>query len=393
MKVVHVLISGDGIGGTAIATRRIGDAVRPLGVQSSILLLGATRIQTDYFEQAGISCLTEFNRPEPSLIREAPRFLRDSWRIARACAAFDVVHCADVFAAYQIAAAGRLARRPVVCHVRNRQAALSRHTRIFVNLANHFAFVSSDTRQHFPMRIRENRTSIIYDGVEMPRSIDREGRDASAAALRMEFGLSADTIIAAMFARVNQQKDYETLIQAAAILRDQCPRLRFLLVGDNDRVPANRQHFQHMQELARAAGVLDLLIFTGHRDDVQRIMLGIDICVLCTHFEGLPLVLLEAMAMGLPCVATAVDGVPEALTDQVTGLLHAHGDAAGLAAAIMRLVNDKEFSTNVAVNARRDVERRFGQERFGQDVYTLYAQLTGAPQFIDRDPIVLASHR
>ena len=377
MKVVHVLISEDGIAGTETATRRIADAVLPLGVQSSVLLLGATPILIDYFEQAGFSCLTEFNRPEPSLVREAPRFLRDSWRIARACAAFDIVHCADVSAAYQIAAAGRLARRPVLCHVRNRQAVLARRSRIFVNLANHFAFVSADTRQHFPMRVPDHRSSIIYDGVQLPRCIDPDARDASAAGLRKEFGLAADTIIAGMFARVNPQKDYGTLIKAAAILRDQCPQLRFLLVGDNDRVPAHRQHFEHVQELARAAGVLDLFIFTGYRDDVQRIMLGIDICVLCTHFEGLPLVLLEAMSMGLPCIATAVDGVPEALTDQVTGLLHAHGDAAGLAAAIMRLISDQEYAKTLAMNARSDVERRFGQERFGKDVYALYARLTG----------------
>ncbi|HME23401.1 MAG TPA: glycosyltransferase family 4 protein [Acetobacteraceae bacterium] len=374
MKVLHVM-PFPGIGGTEVATRRIADAVLPFGVRGTALLLQPTKEQITYFEDAGIPCLTGFRRPEPSFVREAPRFLRDSWAIARACTAFDVVHCADVTAAYRIAVAGRLARRPVLCHVRNRQVELARRSRIFIGLANHFVFVSSNTQKHFPMRFPKMRTSIVYDGVETPPRIGREEREASAAALRAEFGLPADTMIAGMFARVNPQKDYGTLIRAAAILRDQHPRLRFLVVGDNDRVPLNRQHFKHVQELARAAGVLDRFIFTGHRDDVQRLMLAIDICVLCTHFEGLPLVLLEAMAVGLPCVATAVDGIPEALTDGVTGLLHAHGDATGLAAAIVRLVGEDEFAKILALNARGEAERRFGQERFARDMYTLYTRL------------------
>jgi glycosyltransferase involved in cell wall biosynthesis len=65
-------------------------------------------------------------------------------------------------------------------------------------------------------------------------------------------------------------------------------------------------------------------VFTGYRDDAARLMLAADVCVLVHPFRGFPLVLIEAMAAGSPCVATAVDGVPEALTDEVTGLLHTH---------------------------------------------------------------------
>ena len=203
----------------------------------------------------------------------------------------------------------------------------------------------------------------------------RSGRPR-AAGVRAEFCLPADTTIVGMFARVNPQKDYGTLIRAAAILRDQRPRLRFLIVGDNDRVPMNREHFKQVQELARAAGVLDRFIFTGYRDDVQRLMLGVDICALCTHFEGLPLVLIEAMSMERPCIATAVDGIPEALTNEVTGLLHAHGDATGLAAAIVRLVDEPEFAKSLGSNARGEVERRFSQDRLARDMHALYTRLS-----------------
>jgi glycosyltransferase involved in cell wall biosynthesis len=82
------------------------------------------------------------------------------------------------------------------------------------------------------------------------------------------------------------------------------------------------------------------------------------------------------MSMGRPCIATAVDGIPEALTNEVTGLLHAHGDATALAAAIVRLVDEQGFAKTLGSNARGEVERRFGLNRLARDVHALYMRLS-----------------
>jgi glycosyltransferase involved in cell wall biosynthesis len=373
MKVLHVM-PYPGVGGTEIATRRIADAARPFGVQSSALLLQPTADQIEYFEAAGIAHIKAEPRPQPSLFREAPRFLRESSRLAKTCADFDVVHCADAAAAYHVAVAGRMAGRPVLCHVRNRQTRLPLRDRMFVAAADHFTFVSRGTQDQFPIRLPPNRRSILYDGIQSPvRDAPRE--HAAALAVRRELNLPQDAKIAAMFARVNPQKDYDTLIAAAAQLRTSHPQLYFVVVGDNALVPANRQHFERIRDLAAAAGILDRFVFTGYRDDAMRLMLAADVCVLCTHFEGLPLVLIEAMAAGRPCVATAVDGVPEALTDEVTGLLHAHEDVAGLATAIARILNDPALGARLGTMAQADAERRFGEPRFAREVHALYRRL------------------
>ncbi len=377
MNVLHVL-PFPGVGGTEVATRRLADAVRPFDVGSSALLLRPAEDLQAYLEGAGIPCLVPAVRPEPSLLRAAPRFLHESWTLARTLRAFDLIHCADVSAAYSVAVAGRLARRPVLCHIRNREARLPLRSRLFIGAAGHFVFVSRDTRDRFPMPgLARTRTSILYDGVDIPPSPSGAERQAAAAALRAEFGLAADAVIAAMFARVNPQKDYPTLVRAAALLRDSHPRLRFLIVGDKDRVPQNRAHFAEVEALARAAGVLDRFVFTGFREDIRHLMLAADLCLLCTHFEGLPLVLIEAMALGQPCIATAVDGIPEALTDGVTGLLHAPGDAEGLAAAIVRLADSPALALTIGEAARRDAEDRFSRDRFARDAHALYAKLAG----------------
>jgi glycosyltransferase involved in cell wall biosynthesis len=120
--------------------------------------------------------------------------------------------------------------------------------------------------------------------------------------------------------------------------------------------------------------VLDRFVFAGFRQDIHRLMLAADMSVLCTHFEGLPLVLIEAMAAECPCVATAVDGIPESVSDGVTGLLHDHEDAEGLAAAIARLADAPHLAHRMGANARAEAERRFSQDRFARDALALYAR-------------------
>jgi glycosyltransferase involved in cell wall biosynthesis len=376
MNVLHVL-PFPGIGGTEVATRRIAEAVRLSGVRSAALLLRPTADLQGYLEEGGIACLPSVQRPEPSILREAPTFLRTSLALARVFRDFDLIHCADVEAAYHVAVAGRLAGRPVLCHIRNRAEQIHRRQRLFIGAASHFAFVSRDTLDHFPMRLRPSRTTVLYDGIDIPPRAAPAERAAAAQSVRSEFGLPKDAIVAAMFARVNQQKDYPTLIRAAALLREVHPALRFLVVGDNSRVETNRRHFAEVQDLARRTGVLDRFVFAGFRTDVARLMLAADLCVLCTHFEGLPLVLIEAMAAERACVATAVDGIPEALTDGVTGLLHQPGDAEGLATAIAKLIAAPVQTEAMGAAARVDAERRFSRDRFARDVHALYEDLSG----------------
>ena len=165
MKVLHIL-PFPGIGGTEVATRRVAEAARPFGVHSAAMLLRPVPELREFLEEGGILCVDGLPRPEPSLLRNAPSFLRDSLALARAFRDFDVIHCADVSAAYSVAVAGRLAGRPVLCHIRNREARIGRRERLFIGAASHFVAVSRDTLDHFPMRLQPSRTTVLYDGVE-----------------------------------------------------------------------------------------------------------------------------------------------------------------------------------------------------------------------------------
>jgi glycosyltransferase involved in cell wall biosynthesis len=373
LHVLHVL-PFPGVGGTEIATRRMADAVQPFGVRSSVILLRPTDALTSYLEDAGIPVVAAIPRPEPS-IRHALRFLRESRSWAGATRGVDLIHCADVSAAYHVAVAGRLAGLPVLTHVRNRCVDLSLRSALFVRGATHFAFVSGDTWSSFPIRVPDNRATVVRDGVALPPDADLANGSEFARDVRLELGLSPGTQIVAMFARVAPQKDYDTLIKAAALLRDPWPDLRFVMVGDFAGLPEHRRHFDHVRHELAQAGVADRFLFTGFRADTRRLMLGADVCVLSTHFEGLPLVVLEAMALGRPCVATAVDGIPEMIDDGESGFLSRPGDPASLANALARALADPTHAARLGRKARETVRERFSEERFAREMFDLYARL------------------
>ena len=118
---------------------------------------------------------------------------------------------------------------------------------------------------------------------------------------------------------------------------------------------AGRSHAELLDAAARL-GIAGACVFAGARHDVHDLMAAMDVFVLPSLDEGIPMALLEAMALGMPVVATAVGGVPEVVQDCDTGMLVAPGDERALAAACLRLITDHEWAS--AVGARGQAARR-----------------------------------
>ncbi len=168
-----------------------------------------------------------------------------------------------------------------------------------------------------------------------------------------------------------------TLARAARRVVARHPDARFVLVGDHEQEPAYREHYVRVRRELAEQGVADRFIFTGFRRDVPRLVAAMDVFVLCTHFEGLPLVLLEGMAQGKPTVATAVDGVPELVRHGETGLLHRHEDDEELARHIAHLLDDRELAARLGAAGRAAVETFWTGERFARDMVELYRGVLG----------------
>lgn len=347
-------------------------AAKKAGIDSFALCFENAPAVIDYYEKAGFE--TRYFPPPAPSFRHAVKF----WYASRGLAAelkrmgASAVHCADILAAYHGGVAARLAGLPLISHVRNRYDTLPFRERFFLRAVHKWVPVSKNTQDRFCMALTGANSVVLYDGIPMPDS----GADETAA-VRAEFGIAGNAVIAGMFARVAPQKDYETLAKASALLAGAYPDLRFLIVGDDDSTEFVRAHKVKAEAWLKERGVEDRFIFTGFRRDVARLMRACDLFVLSTHWEGLPLVLLEAMSHARPVVATAVDGIPELVSDGETGLLTPHGDAAALAAALQRLADDPALAARLGQAGRRMVETKFSQEEFERQVERLYRGLLG----------------
>ena len=164
-------------------------------------------------------------------------------------------------------------------------------------------------------------------------------------AVRDELALPSDALVIGTVANFRPQKDYPNLLRAAARLRETHPDVRVVAIGQGPQE-------SEIRALAVELGVDDVVTFTGFRDDAVRVLGACDVFTLASQWEGLPVAVMEACALGLPIVATAVGGLVEEFTDGVDALLVPPGDATALAAGWTRVLDDGDLRKRLAGAAR-----------------------------------------
>lgn len=377
-NIAHVL-PWSSVGGVEQATLRIAQAVEADGFRSTAFCLPDSSLVSDLFASSNFETGV-YEGVLPSY-RHPVAHLRASLRLAREFKRrrIDLVHCADVLSGFYAATAGRIAGLPVLCHVRVREAELSRRDQSFLRLVHKFAFVSQDTWKRFAYRVPPERGTVVYDGIDV---VDEERDEAMRGEVRAEFRIPDGCKVVGMVARVAPQKDYGTLVRAAARVVAVNPNVRFLIVGDHSTTPQYRRHYDEVRAMLAANNVERFFVFTDFRTDVRRMLSALDIFVLSTHCEGLPLVILEAMAQALPVIATGVDGIPEIVLHEKTGLLHGHEDDAGLADHLLTLLRDEDGARRLGASARAHVKRDFSREQFAASMSDLYGEMLSRPSSV-----------
>ena len=177
-----------------------------------------------------------------------------------------------------------------------------------------------------------------------------------------------------MVALFRPRKGIEVLLRALLLLRAQGLKVRLRAVGDFESPDYGR----HVKQLAGQLGLADAIDWVGFQQDIDRQLAEMDIFVLPSLFgEGLPMVLLEAMAAGLPIISTTVEGIPEAIRHGKEGLLAPPGDAEQLARAIGRITSGEiDHHALRAACLERHAER-FSDARMAADVAAVYRRVLG----------------
>lgn len=231
--------------------------------------------------------------------------------------------------------------------------------------AAHLA-VSDAVAASIPRRTRK-QVRVLVHGIPVSQvRAEQRWRDT----VREELGIAPDEVLVGTVANVTAQKAYPDLIEAAVRVASRMGNVRFAVAGRGTLD-------DEMLTLAGRAGLGERLALLGAVEDAPRFMSACDIFVLASHWEGLPLVIMEAMALGLPVVATRVGGIPALIRDGSEGTLVPSSRPDLLAQAIEELAADPERRERIGRTASEDAVRFDNQEAV-RTIETLYRDVVGS---------------
>jgi glycosyltransferase involved in cell wall biosynthesis len=214
----------------------------------------------------------------------------------------------------------------------------------------------------------------------VPNGIDVEHyHPAPHASLRRELGVPDDAVLVGAVGNIRPAKGYDELLRVAARLRGSPVAIRFVVAGGPDQ-PV----FDHVLALRRELHLEDVVTFLGFREDVARVLNGVDLYVSTSTSEGFSLTTIQAMACGLPVVATRSGGPEDIITDGIDGFLVPVGDTFAIARVIADLAAAATLRRRLGESGRKKVVQRFTLGRMVSAYEAIYEEALAARPRLER---------
>ena len=244
--------------------------------------------------------------------------------------------------------------------------------RLYSPFVKHYIALSRDLAHYLthPVGIAAKRVTQIYNGVDSTRFHPSPVRQQISGSPFNEAGLWLVGTAGRMQTVKDQTNLARAFVEALAIAPELRQRLRLIMIGDG---PLR----QESQAILEAAGLADLAWLPGERKDIQDIMRGLDCFVLPSLGEGISNTILEAMASGLPVIATAVGGNVELVSEGKSGRLVPAADSSALAHAIVDLAQQPEFAKTLGQQGRQQIEQHYSMTAMVESYQQIYDRLLG----------------
>jgi sugar transferase (PEP-CTERM/EpsH1 system associated) len=244
--------------------------------------------------------------------------------------------------------------------------------RLYSPFVKHYIALSRDLADYLthPVGIATKRVTQIYNGVDSTRFHPSPVRQPISGCPFNEAGLWLLGTAGRMQTVKDQTNLARAFVEALSVAPQLRPRLRLIMIGDG---PLRQESLAILE----AAGVADLAWLPGERKDIPEIMRGLDCFVLPSLGEGISNTILEAMASGLPVIATAVGGNIELVSEGISGRLVPAADPSALAKAIVDLAQQPELAKSLGQQGRRQIEQRYSMAAMVQSYQQLYDKLLG----------------
>jgi len=248
-------------------------------------------------------------------------------------------------------------------------------------ITDHFMFVSDeDHRTAIRTRIAStrSRTTTITNGVDLAMFPAKDGGTQAASKLREQLGIGKTESVIGIVGRIVREKGYREFLDMAVSVSNN-HRTKFLIIGDT--LQSDRDQFGKLfRALVMQSGLADRFIFTGHTDQVADYLQILDIFTLPSYREGFPRSILEAMAVGLPVVATNIRGCRESVVNGQTGLLVPPGDSKALADAVEQLLLHPDTAISMGLAGRHRVVERYSHIKVQRDFVSFINAVRTVPQ-------------
>ncbi len=224
-----------------------------------------------------------------------------------------------------------------------------------LRLADKVIVLSDEISEYFSIRckIPMERFLTIHNAIPIKRFLEVGSKKRKKT--RDEFNVKPGETLYGFVARLAPPKDHFTFLRAAVKILEKKPQARFLIVGEGE-------YKKTLMALSSELGVENKVIFTGFRRDIPEIMAALDVLVLASRFEGLPVVLMEAMASSRPIVATIARGITSVVTHGENGLLVPQDDPDALANACLQIENDGQLRERLVMSGLRLAKSTFNIE-------------------------------
>ena len=223
--------------------------------------------------------------------------------------------------------------------------------------------VSAEMEPQLRLNYGSRKVFTIRNGIDTTQVFSRFSREEAKRSL----GCTAAPVIG-IVGRLEPVKRLDIFLAMAKIVTSVVPGAQFVVAGDG----ALRQS---LLASVRQSGLEGNVLFLGHREDIHDVLRALDVLVMCSDHEGLPMVLLEAMWLGVPVVGRAVGGIREVLENGRNGLTAPSAVPADFAVACLRLLGDRSLGESLCRSAAGDIQREFSMERNAEAILRLYRKL------------------
>ena len=224
--------------------------------------------------------------------------------------------------------------------------------------------VSSDLGEYWKRHVDPRRVVVVHNGVDLERV--HSGLWPGEAKRRL--GIAGDAYVVGIAARLEGIKRLDLFVATARYLADRIPSSAFVIAGDG------RQK-EPLQRLILQSGLRDRMALLGERNDVYDVLRAMDVLLICSDHEGIPMVMLEAMALGVVVVSRKVGGIPEVIRDRVTGILVSSDNPEELGRACMLLFERPRWRADLAQVARDEIHQRYSADKNAEIMVELYRSI------------------